>query len=163
MRIITRYILIISLWFLTVHLIIIRHPFNWLEGVWEMKLASGTSRLEIWKESDSNTLTGKGIKVSGKDSVLLESIDLVQKDDEYWYIPTVPDQNNGLPVHFRLVKEEGMKLIFENSLHDFPQRIIYHLKPRMNVVSTTVAPGDTLLVRVESLNGQGMDFRFVRR
>lgn len=163
MQIITRYILIISLWFLTVHLIAIRHSFHWLEGVWEMKLANGTSRLEIWKESDSNTLTGEGIKVSGIDSVLLESIDLVHKDDEYWYIPTVPDQNNGLPVHFRLVKEEGMRLTFENPQHDFPQRIIYHLKPQMNVVSNSVAPGDTLLVRVESLNGQGMDFRFVRR
>lgn len=162
MRIITRYFLIIIIGFLTINFITIHHPFRWLEGIWEMKLTGGVSRLEIWTEKDDNTLTAHGIKVSGKDSVILETIELAYRNDHYWYIPTVPDQNEAFPVPFRLVKEEGMKLTFENPQHDFPQRIIYHLKPQTNTVPYTPAPGDTLFVRVEALNADGIDFKFIR-
>lgn len=163
MRIIASYILIISIGFLTIHFITIHHPFRWLEGVWEMKLTSGATRLEVWKESDNITLIGQSIKISGKDSVFLETIELVHRDNHFWYIPTVPDQNNALPVPFRLVKEEGMKLTFENPQHDFPQRIIYYLKPQTDTAPYTPAQGDTLFVRIEALNEDGMDFQFIRK
>lgn len=162
-RTLTRYLILLTLWFAGVHFVTIRHPFHWLAGVWEMKIAVGESRFEIWNEIDDHRLVGQGMKVSGKDSMLLETIELVQKEGHYWYIPTVPDQNNALPVSFCLVKSEEMKLTFENPRHDFPQRIIYHIKPKVDSSSHFPARGDTLFVRVESMAGDGMDFRFIRR
>ena len=54
---------------------------------------------------------------------------------------------------FKLVSLEGTKAIFENSKHDFPQRIIYRLS------------GDSLIARVEgTMNGKqrGSDFPYIK-
>ena len=136
--------------------------FLWLEGTWEMKKSNGSSRLEVWKRKDERTLTGEGLSVRGQTTVLLESIELAYRDNEYWYTPTVSDQNNGLPVSFRLVMEGEHMYTFENPHHDFPQRIIYHLKPLNKEIPNKPLPGDTLMVRVESLDKQGIDFQFFR-
>ena len=135
--------------------------FAWLTGTWEMKKPNGSSRFETWMKKDDHTLTGKGFKVTSKDTVILEAIELVYKDDFFWYIPTVPDQNNALPVPFKLEHAEGFKYTFENLQHDFPQRIIYQLKPIIPRGIPTV--GDTLFVRVEALNGKSIDYHFLRK
>ena len=127
-----------------------------------MKNKNGSSRLEVWKEADKNTLKGTGLKVSGRDTILLESIELVFKDDTYWYIPTVPDQNEAKPVPFKLAASDQFKVSFENPDHDFPQRITYHMKP-MYLQPYKAMPGDSLFVRVESLSGEGIDFNFLRK
>src|SRR5688572_7639006 len=105
------------------------NPFLWLQGTWEMKKSNTKSRLEIWEKKDEMTLTGKGINVNGERQTIEESLELVFKDGHYWYIPTVPDQNNALPVPFKLMDASGNKFTFENPEHDFPQRIVYHFKP----------------------------------
>src|SRR5688500_1755741 len=103
--------------------------FSWLNGAWEMKKNNGNSRWEVWKKYDDNTLIGKGLKVSGSDTTELESIKLVFEDGDFWYVPTVPDQNNAMPVRFKLVSHEGFRFTFENPKHDFPQRIVYDYQP----------------------------------
>ena len=137
--------------------------FSWLEGTWEMKKSGGNSNLEVWKKIDDSTMIGAGMKVRGSDTTMLESIELVFRDNQYWYIPTVPDQNNATPVPFRLITSDEFKFTFENAKHDFPQRIVYHLKPVKKDFNITCTTGDTLFVRVESLEGQGMDYNFVRK
>ena len=138
-------------------------PFYWLEGIWEMKKPNGSSRLEVWTYNENDSMTGKGLKVMKGDTTILESIELIFEDDHYWYIPTVPDQNNALPVPFKLVNTKGFIYTFENPEHDFPQRIIYHLKPFLDQDDYMPSMGDTLFVRVEALDGDGMDFQFYRK
>ncbi len=136
--------------------------FSWLPGTWEMKYKNGSSRLEIWKKKTDTTFSGTGLRINGADTILLESIELVFKDDTYWYIPTVPDQNDALPVPFKLSSFGQFHATFENEEHDFPQRIVYMLKPiSFNPVIATA--GDSLIVRVESMTGDGIDFMFLRR
>ena len=82
-------------------------------------------RLETWVQKDSNSLTGKGIKVVDTDTTLLESIEIKVDQGHTWYIPTVPDQNNATAIPFKLVSAGDHHFVFENPQHDFPQRIIY--------------------------------------
>lgn len=140
-----------------------KHPFYWLEGIWEMKKPNGSSRLEIWNSGDDGSITGKGLKVVKADTTVLEMIELAFRDDQYWYIPTVPDQNKAMPVPFKLVNTDGHKYTFENPDHDFPQRIMYQLKPLINTMEYMPSSGDTLFVRVESLEGKGIDYQFYRK
>ena len=136
--------------------------FSWLTGTWEMDKGK-TKRLEIWAKKDDATLHGSGLKLSGKDTILLERIELISRENQIFYIPTVPDQNNSLPVPFKLVQSENNSFVFENPEHDFPQRISYHFKPLTYTKPCVPMEGDTLLVRVESLNGNGISFDFYRK
>jgi hypothetical protein len=138
-------------------------PFLWLTGTWEMKRSAGGSRLEIWTQTNNESLAGKGIRIEGADTFLLEKVELVSKNDGIWYIATVPDQNNSQPIEFKLVKSEGTVYTFENEKHDFPQRIIYRYQPADKNANQDITPGDSLLVRVESLDGNGIDYGFSRR
>lgn len=137
--------------------------FKWLTGSWEMKKANGSSRIESWKFHNENTLSGRGLNVKNQDSTLLESIELIFRDENFWYIPTVPDQNNASPVPFKLVSNVGFQFVFENPTHDFPQRIVYHLMPLRIHPEYVPSKGDTLQVRVEDLKGDGIDFTFYRQ
>jgi len=137
--------------------------FSWLTGTWEQKKPNGSSRFETWTKKDDHTLIGKGFKVMDKDTIILEAIELVYKDDFFWYIPTVPDQNDALPVPFKLEHTEEYKYTFENLKHDFPQRIIYQLKPIIRQSQYIASAGDTLFVRVEALNGKSIDYNFLKK
>ena len=135
--------------------------FSWLVGSWEMKKKNGTSRLEMWNKYDQNTLKGDGLKVSGTDTTLLEHIELAFIDNDIWYIPTVPDQNNAMPVKFKLVSQDSPTYIFENPQHDFPQRIVYEYQPLSMHASQA---GDKLSVIVEKMDGtDSIPFQFVRK
>ena len=138
-------------------------PFAWLEGTWEMPRPKGGFRLETWVQKDSTTLTGKGIKVVGKDTTLLESIEIKVDEGEIWYVPTVQDQNNATAIPFKLVSSTGHHYVFENPQHDFPQRITYVFKPGMNENQLKSSIGDTLDVGVTSLEGDGIHYQFARK
>ena len=97
---------------------------EWLIGTWENKTSTG-SIYETWSKIRDNELSGKSYMVKGKDTVVFENVRLVQEQDRLFYIPTVKDQNNGLPVRFAAKKISATQLVFENPQHDFPQIISY--------------------------------------
>jgi len=138
-------------------------PFLWLTGTWELRRSAGGSRFEIWSLNIDGTLSGKGMRVEGTDTFLLEKIELIDRNKEFYYIATVPDQNNAMPIEFKLSKTEGTVYTFENPNHDFPQRIIYHFKLKAEDPQLVSSPRDSLLVRVESLDGNGIDYGFARQ
>lgn len=139
------------------------HNFDWLNGTWEMPQPKGSYRLESWEEKDRTMMSGKGLKLVGKDSTLLESIELYADRKNIWYVPTVTNQNDGAPVAFKLVSSTSHQFVFENPLHDFPQRIVYHLMPIDWNKGKISSPGDTLDVAVTSLDGEGIQYRFTRK
>jgi len=63
--------------------------------------------------------------IQEKDTVVLENIQLVQKQEGLFYIPIVKNQNEGLPVRFASKIISETQLVFENPQHDFPQIISY--------------------------------------
>lgn len=128
-----------------------------------MQKPNGSSRLETWDKENRKTLSGKGISVAKGDSTVLESITLYTNQHQTWYVPVVRDQNKGQEVPFKLVSSTSDLFVFENPEHDFPQRITYHFKPLDQHTSPARSPGDSLLVEVTSLTGEGIQFLFYRK
>ncbi|WP_300602079.1 DUF6265 family protein [Niabella sp.] len=98
---------------------------EWLAGTWENRVAPGKIIYETWTRSGDAALTGKSYMLKEKDTLLFETVKLVEKNGRLLYIATVPRQNNGEPVVFTSKTVSETELIFENPEHDFPQRIRY--------------------------------------
>lgn len=97
---------------------------QWLIGTWENKTPRG-SIYETWQRTNDKEFAGKSYMVREKDTMVFESTRLVQEGNALFYIPTVKDQNGGLPVRFAQKSLSATQVIFENPEHDFPQTISY--------------------------------------
>lgn len=97
---------------------------EWLIGTWENKTPRG-SIYETWNKTSDTELTGKSYIVKEQDTIVFENIRLVQEQDGLFYIPTVKNQNGGLPVRYAAKTISKTQLVFENPQHDFPQIISY--------------------------------------
>ncbi len=105
-----------------------KFPFEKIAGHWEMKKANGKTMGEIWVKKSDNEMSGKSYLVKNGDSAWLESVQLIEKGDNTYYIPVAYGQNDGKPVPFKLTAANGTEYIFENTEHDFPKRIVYDFK-----------------------------------
>ncbi len=97
---------------------------SWIIGNWENNIPEGKT-IESWQKLNDSVLIGKSIFIKEKDSLLLENILIVQRQEGLYYIPTVINQNEGNSVEFKLSYKSGRMLVFENPQHDFPQKISY--------------------------------------
>ena len=97
---------------------------EWLLGTWELKTAKG-SIFETWHQTNETKLSGKSYRIKEKDTLIFETIALVQEQNELFYIPAVKNQNDGLPVRFQSKTISETQMVFENPSHDFPQIISY--------------------------------------
>jgi hypothetical protein len=97
---------------------------SWLIGTW-INTSQRSTNYEVWKKANDSTLVGRSYAVQGADTISFEHIKLVLQGNEIHYIPTVPDQNSGMPVTFTMTFLDSNKLVFENREHDFPQTITY--------------------------------------
>lgn len=103
------------------------HPFNKLQrlqGSWITKMGD-TEVLETWQPESDTLLRGTGFEITGSDSVLFETLSLVKRGNDVFYIVSVPGQNDELPVSFRLTGSRDQEFTFENPDHDFPDKIVY--------------------------------------
>lgn len=91
------------------------------EGTWQLK---NSNTFEIWQKQNNN-LSGRVIKLENTDTLLVEQLRIFRDKKDIYYEATVPSQNNGQPVRFKLTKQNNNKFEFENPDHDFPQKIVY--------------------------------------
>ena len=117
---------------------------EWLIGTWENKTPRG-SIYETWEKVSDRTFSGKSYILKEKDTTVFETISLFEDQDSLFYIPTVENQNDGLPVRFTAKSISENQLVFENLKHDFPQIITY----------TRVNP-DSLVAEISGINN-GME------
>lgn len=96
----------------------------WLIGEWHNVTPEGIAT-ESWTKQNDTVYAGKSLFIIGKDTVSSESLRLEQLGQEVAYVPTVKDQNKGLPVRFVMKTMSDTQMIFENPQHDFPQTISY--------------------------------------
>ena len=101
------------------------HP-DWIVGTWEMKSETG-SIFESWTKLEDGHYEGTGYKLVKGEKRIRERIQLMMQNDVYYYIPSVPDQNDGKPISFTCILMTETEMVFENPQHDFPQRISYRL------------------------------------
>ncbi len=97
------------------------------------------------------SLLGMSRTVANGKTITHEFLQIRQeKTGDIFYVANPSGQEQAI---FKLVKFETGKLIFENPEHDFPQRIIYHLK------------GDSLIARIEGMSKgkqRSSDFPMIR-
>jgi len=96
----------------------------WLIGVWECKTSRHTL-YETWAVKNDSVFMERSYFLKGVDTVYLETVSLEEHKGALFYIPTLKDENNGLPVVFKNTFLTGSKFVFENPEHDFPQKITY--------------------------------------
>ncbi len=99
-----------------------KKTFAWLHGKWIIDYGD-TKIYESWKQETPTLLSGEGYVVAGNDTVVREALQ-IQKIENVWvFIAKINDQN---PVLFTSRQTPSdTKLVFENTEHDFPQRITY--------------------------------------
>ncbi|TDO27143.1 DUF6265 family protein [Sediminibacterium goheungense] len=100
-------------------------PLQWMLGVWKISTPQGMV-IEIWEQKDDSTLKGRSVFVKpNKDTLPQENIEMAFRNGEWYYIPTVANQNEGKPVSFKVIFLRANEFVSENPAHDFPQRIVY--------------------------------------
>ncbi len=100
---------------------------KWLEGTWAMKVKNGTIS-EEWKYVNDSTITQKAFFTTNDGSKMpQETIELVSRNKEMFYISTVSGQNDGKAIPFKIISLTATGFISENPTHDYPQRITYTL------------------------------------
>ena len=97
---------------------------SWILGEWIQSDSTGTFH-EIWKVNPENSFEGIGYLMVGNDTIFAEDLQIRISGDNIYYVPTLINQNDGKEVLFRLDSLADNMMIFENSQHDFPSRIIY--------------------------------------
>ena len=128
--------------------------FKWLSGKWIQEMPNG-NLTESWVKANDSTMSGYSVMTSGTDTLFNEQMTLLANKTAIMYIPVVKNQNEGKPVIFTLVDSSAGRFVFENKMHDFPQRIVY--QPVSN---------DSLLAWIEGDdkgNFRKEEFRFKRQ
>jgi hypothetical protein len=126
---------------------------GWMAGCWELTARNGAMVIsEQWMRPAGGTLIGMSRTVSGGKTVAWEFVRITSDPDGISYVAK-PHQNKDETV-FKIAKWSQTELVFENLVHDFPQRIIYR----------NTGP-DALFARIEGTkNGKlsGMDIPMKR-
>lgn len=107
----------------------------WLTGKWEAVTSSGRYE-ENWIKTNDSTLRGNTFMISKNDTVFSEELQVIFTKNGIFYHATVADQNNGAPVLFKAVKNDRGLHVFENTAHDFPQKIQYFMKSRDQLLAS---------------------------
>lgn len=97
---------------------------EWLSGTWGSADSAGVST-EKWEKKNDSTFAGHSYTIAGTDTVFNEWISLEERAGNLNYIVTVKNQNGELPVAFAMTSIDEKNVVFENPMHDFPQRITY--------------------------------------
>ena len=108
---------------------------NWLLGRWENKM-NEYHLSETWEKKNDSTFVGQGYLIKGKDTLNSERIQLLQKGDVLFYVPTVEGENDDKPIPFKLTTATEKEFTFENPKHDYPQKIVYKMINAANHIAT---------------------------
>ncbi|MFH2142347.1 MAG: DUF6265 family protein [Bacteroidota bacterium] len=110
--------------------------FDWLTGNWENNYDSVISS-EKWEKINDSLYSGFGFMLSSDDTVFKENITIKREGENTYYMPVIAGEVYEKLTSFKLIsKVEGKHYIFENKLHDFPQRIIYKLINKDSILAT---------------------------
>jgi hypothetical protein len=99
-----------------------------IEGLWELN-SDGMISYEQWKVNSDGSLQGVDFAFGTKgDTVYFESLEIIRRDNDVFYVASVMDQNERKPIFFKMTEWTRNVFVFENKEHDFPQKIIYYIK-----------------------------------
>jgi hypothetical protein len=94
----------------------------WMAGTWEGRDHEGTEMEEVWLAPKGGTMLGLHRDVAKGRTASFEFLRIADEKDGvvYWASP------RGRPATpFRLAETDVRRVVFANSAHDFPKRILY--------------------------------------
>lgn len=122
---------------------------NWLVGTWNRtNTKPGRSGLEQWVKIGPQELLGIGVNMRETDTVFVEKLRIIVKDDYIAYVADVPE--NQKLVYFKLTEITETGFVCENPDHDFPKKISYQLE------------GNKLKTQISG-DGKVIDYLFERK
>ena len=124
---------------------------DWFSGCWVSD--DGKERIEEqWMKPGGQSMMGMSRTIAGGKTVFTEHIQIRERDGQLAYIVALG--MGAKPVVFKQTKIRDGEVVFENPVHDFPQRIIYRRESE-----------DKLFARIEGKEKgveKGMDYRYTR-
>lgn len=122
---------------------------NWLYGTWEREnTKAGQTAFEVWEKPAMEELKGLGVTLKEADTVFMEKLSIVTKDQKLYYVAEV--SQNAEPTFFEMTSTSKKGFVCENPEHDFPKKIEYMLQ------------GDKLKVTISG-DGKEIPFFFRRK
>ncbi len=99
---------------------------NWLVGYWQKtdSITKNTS-IENWRKESKTELVGIGCTLKGKDTVFIEKLKIISKNNKLYYVADVKE--NKKPTLFKFISITKDGFVCENKNHDFPKKIEYIL------------------------------------
>src|SRR5689334_9028570 len=90
---------------------------SWLAGTWSrINTKPGRTVHERWEKPGDHEMQGWGVNLKGQDTLFVEKLKLVIKDDHIYYVADVP--GNKQPVYFKLTAITKESFVCENPDHD---------------------------------------------
>lgn len=108
----------------------------WMTGYWTAD-QDATRAEEVWLAPRGRLMLGLHRDVTGDTRTFFEYLRIEERDDACVYVASPRGKS---ATEFRLVEMGSGRAVFENPVHDFPQRIIYWRE------------GETLHARIENVN-----------
>lgn len=119
---------------------------DWMLGDWQSRNTKSPIR-ESWTKVSEQSFEGQGKQLNSQGKVKSqESLRLLEMQNSIFYLAKVTQ--NSLPIAFQALHCKQTTAVFENTQHDFPTRLTYHLKGRQ------------LSVKVEGPDGKGFTIDF---
>ncbi|OIQ36519.1 MAG: hypothetical protein BM563_10700 [Bacteroidetes bacterium MedPE-SWsnd-G1] len=106
---------------------------------------------EVWTRQNDSVLNGVSYKLQNGEKKISEKLKLQKLEDQIIYSAQVLNQNNAKWIDFELNNGVKDKLSFENTTHDFPNKIQY-----------TFITKEKILVEVKDNNNQGFSFYLLK-
>ena len=97
---------------------------GWMAGHWA-GTADGVEMEELWIEPKGGIMLGVHRDIRPDGSAFFEYLRIEARDGALVYLAS---PRGGAPTAFTLTRLDEAHAVFENPEHDFPQRIIYHLR-----------------------------------
>ena len=110
----------------------------WLKGCWR-SAGEGRQTEEHWLAPAGGTMLGISQTTAAGTTVEFEFMRIAQENNGDIFFIAMPSGQK--EARFRLVKSGAREAVFENPMHDFPQRVIYRLEG-----------DDSLLGRIEGIS-----------
>lgn len=99
---------------------------HWLNGAWKSTdNKPGQTGIETWRKNSATEMTGLGVTLKGKDTLFVENLQLIVKDNAIYYMARLGKNKTAVP--FKLTQITATSFICENPTHDFPKKISYQL------------------------------------
>lgn len=118
---------------------------GWLAGCWELR-APNRVTLEMWMPPLGDLMLGSSRTTVGAMTREFEQLRLKAEGDRLHYIAVPSGQRE---TTFPSVELSDTALVFENTAHDFPQRITYRRHGADSLVASIEGPGPNGVRRVQ--------------